>query len=143
MKKLFTILVAGIFVLASCGNKPAPVVDEPEVQEEKGCCHEMTEEQKADMAAWEDWANQTEEQQVVLLDKFKACIDAKMAEKGECTEECPEAAKKCEEFKAKWATWETLDIAAKKALIDEVKCCKKECCKKEGCEKTCEKPCEK
>ena len=137
MKKLWMIAIAGVFFFASCGNKAKQVTTETEEPEVAKCCDELTEEQKADCAAWEDWDNQTPERQEELVAKMKECFDAKMAEKAEkCDaeqkEECPEKAAKCAEFKAKWDSWETLTIAEKKALLDEAKSC---CCKKK-CEKS-------
>ncbi|MDR3047572.1 MAG: hypothetical protein LBU51_08190 [Bacteroidales bacterium] len=151
MKKLWMVAVVCAFVFASCGNK-APKTEENQTcdQTEQKCCKEMTEEQKADCAAWKDWDNQTDEAKAQLVEKFKTCIDTKMAEakkcceakkdgadKKECTEkkECPEKAAKCAEFKAKWDNWENLTIDEKKALIDQkMECCKAKCDKeKKGC----------
>ncbi len=148
MKKLWMLAIAGLFFFASCGNKPAEVTTEPEAEvktdatECQSACKELTEEQKAEIAAWEDWANQTPEKKEELVAKRKECIDKKMSECcGEKKEECPEQAAKCAEFKAKWDNWNNLDIEAKKALIDEkMSCCKKKCEGKggEGCCKKAE-----
>ncbi|GHV43333.1 hypothetical protein FACS1894180_2090 [Bacteroidia bacterium] len=78
----------------------------------------MTEEQKADLAAWNDWDNQTDAKKVELVDKFKKCID----DKATCCKKDGE--KKC----------------CKDA--DKKECCKKdgdkkECCKKDGEKKEC------
>jgi len=107
---------------------------------EKTCCKDgekkecqLTEEQKANIAAWEDWDNQTSEKQEELVAARKACIDSKLAEKaGKCDaekEKCPEKEAKCAEMKALWDNWDNLTIGEKKALLDEMtpKCCKKEC----------------
>ena len=140
MKKLWMIAIAGVFFFASCANKTAQVEPETDGQETEQCC-QLTDEQKADLAAWEDWANQTDEQKVELIAKMKACFDQKMAENAEnCEgvqeEVCPEKAAKCAEFKAKWESWETLTIDEQKELIDaKMNCCKAKCEAKEGCTK--------
>jgi hypothetical protein len=144
MKKLAVLISVCCFVFASCNNKPAPEqVDEvaPETCEAKKECCQMTEEQKADMAAWKDWDNQTIEKKEELVAKCKACIDKKMAEKkeqcdAEKTEACPEKKAKCEEMKAKFDNWDNLTLDEKKALLDEMSCCKKKCCK-DGEKKCC------
>ena len=154
MKKVWiaivVILLAGaaFLVVKNCGCCKA--------ETEKTCCKDgekkecqLTEEQKANIAAWEDWDNQTSEKQEELVAARKACIDSKLAEKaGKCDAEkekcqkeegkCPEKEAKCAEMKALWDNWDNLTIGEKKALLDEMapKCCKKECCKKE-CKKEC------
>ena len=131
------IAIASVFFFASCCNK----AKETPVEDEAATCCELTEEQKADKAAWEDWDNQTDEQKDELLAKAKECIDKKMAEKaekcdGEQKEVCPEKAAKCAAFKAKWEDWDNLDRDAKKALVDETReCCKKKCEKEGQCKK--------
>jgi hypothetical protein len=159
MKKLLALLVAS-FVLFSCCNN----AKKDECKNKKECC-EMTEEQKADLAAWNDWDNQTDEKKAELVEKYKNCIDQKAkcckkdGEKKECCKkdgekkECckkeltEEQKKACEEFKAKWENWDNLTINEKKALLDQkMECCKakkecckakKECCKKDGEKKEC------
>jgi len=143
MKKLWMIAIAGVFFFASCCNKPKEVATEQgeEQTEETKCCKELTEEQKAAMAAWEDWDNQTPEKKAELVANAKECIDKKMAEHaekhdGEQKEMCPEKAEKCAAFKAKWEKWDELNIEEQKALIDEkMEFCHKNCEKKEaeGC----------
>ena len=132
MKKLWILAITGLFFFASCGNKakevPAVEPQQEECQETKSCCKELTEEQKADIAAWDDWANQTDEKKQDLLAKSKECIDKTLAEckEGECSE-------KCHEFKSKWETWATLSVDNQKALVDEFKEMAKAKCEKEGC----------
>lgn len=127
MKKLLMIVVAGLFVFSSCGNNKTAetVTTETTVQEEctqgeKGCCKEMTEEQKADMEAWKNWDNQTAEKKQELLAKRKEMIDQKMAEKGECQKEgCSEECKtRNAELKAKMDNWANLTMDEQKALVD-------------------------
>ena len=150
MKKLAVLVSALCFVFVGCNcNAPAtePTTEDSTKCEGKKECCQMTEEQKADMEAWNDWDNQTAEKQAELVAKRKACIDKKMAEKAEkCDatkeEQCPEKKAKCEEMKAKWDKWETLTIDEQKALLDEMKCCGKKKCCKEGDKKECEKKCE-
>ncbi|MDD4848692.1 MAG: hypothetical protein PHR53_08020, partial [Bacteroidales bacterium] len=131
---------------------------------EKKCCHEMTPEEKAFQADWENWATQTEEKKAELvatakqkLDEKRAACEAKKAalteeEKAECakkeaemTEECK--AKKAEmeakkaELDAKLANWANLTVEEQKVLIDEVKAnckCHGKCQKGEG-EHKCQK----
>lgn len=131
MKKLWMIAIASVFFFASCGNKAVePTVEEP-VAEEK-CC-ELTEEQKADFEAWNNWSSLTEDVQKELVARMKVFFDQKMAEKAEkCDAEqaevCPEKAAKCAEFKAKWEDWDNLTLEAQKELIDaKIECCKKKC----------------
>lgn len=129
------IAIAGLFFFASCGNKAAAPADpvKEECQQEK-CCKELTEEQKAEMEAWKDWDNQTDEKKAELIGMRKACIEEKMGKCDAAKEECPEKAAKCAEFKAKWDNFDNLTIDEQKALIDEFGCCKKEgekCCKDE------------
>lgn len=155
-RALLTLVTIGLLAaLTSCGgtDKPKDAAKETKTEcadkkdsacckeKKEGCCKELTEEQKADMAAWNDWDNQTPEKKQELVTKRKECIDKRMAEKkekceakeGEEKKECPEAAKKCAEFKAKWDNWANLTIDEQKALIDEcTACCKKACEKKEG-----------
>ena len=149
MKKFMFVAIAGLFVFASCGNKAKEVTTETEevTQVDTKCCKELTEEQKADCAAWKDWDNQTPERKQELVNKKKECIDKCMAEKeakcAESKEACTktdEEKAKCAEFKAKWDAFATLTVDEQKALIDEIKCCKesKKCCKEEG-ENACEK----
>ena len=149
MKKLAVLVSALCFVFVGCNcSTPAPETtteDTTEKCEGKKEC-QLTEEQKAEMAAWNDWDNQTPEKKAELVANRKACIDKKMAEKAEkcdaTKEQCPEKKAKCEEMKAKWDNWNNLTIDEQKALLDEVKCCgKKQCCK-EGDKKECEKKCE-
>lgn len=139
MKKLFMIAIAGLFFFASCGNKPVTPAEEPVKEEcnKEQCCKELTEEQKAEMEAWNDWDNQTDEKKAELLANRKACIDQKMAEKKECKKEGEEPSEeckaKCAERQAKWDSWATLTMDEQKALIDEFGgCCKKECAHGEG-----------
>ena len=87
---------------------------------EHKCHHEMTEEQKADMAAWEDWANQTDEKKADLLNKRKECFDKMVAEKKAKEEEM--AAKKAA-FEEGMANWDNLSLDEKKALFDNMPCC--------------------
>jgi hypothetical protein len=139
MKKLFLVAIAATFVFASCGTKKqdanAENTDSTQCADKAACC-QMTEEQKAECAKWQDWDNQDEATQIELLNNWKAKVDEKMAT---CeTPSCPEKAQKCEEFKAKLANWENMTIAEKKALADE---CKANCCKKEG-EECCKKEAE-
>jgi len=150
MKKLAVLVSALCFVFVGC-NCNAPATEPTETEDSTKCegkqeC-QLTEEQKAEIAAWEDWANQTPEKKAELVANRKACIDKKMAEKAEkcdaTEEQCPEKKAKCEEMKAKLANWDKLDVEAKKALLDEMKpCCKDKKCCKEGEKKECEKKCE-
>ena len=87
---------------------------------EHKCHHEMSEEQKADMAAWEDWANQTDEKKAELLNKRKECFDKMVAEKKAREEEM--AAKKAA-FEEGMANWDNLSLDEKKALFDNMPCC--------------------
>ncbi|MDR0364265.1 MAG: hypothetical protein LBH92_04530 [Bacteroidales bacterium] len=118
-------------------------------EKKDGCCKELTEEQKAEIVAWNDWDNQTPEKKQELVANRKACMDKKIAEcKEKCEgkmeeckdkkEQCPEKEAKCAEMKAKWEKWDTLTLEEQKALLDAMapkKCCKdgqKESCCKEG-----------
>ncbi|MDR2511009.1 MAG: hypothetical protein LBC89_00790 [Bacteroidales bacterium] len=159
MKKLLVLLAAS-FVLFSCCNS----VKKDECKDKK-CC-EMTEEQKADLAAWNDWDNQTDAKKAELVDRFKKCIDEKAASCKKDGEQCckdgnkkecckkdgdkKECCKKelteeqkvaCTEFKAKWDNWDNLTVDEKKALLDQkFECCKAKCeAPKEGCKKEGEK----
>ena len=84
MKKLMLLIAAACFVFVSCNNKPAEeqvaTEENTEVTEEHHCCHEMTEEQKAFKADWENWENQTAERKTELIAQAKECFDKKMAE---------------------------------------------------------------
>ena len=162
------LIAAACLVFVSCNNKPAEEVTTEEntevAAEEPHCCHEMTEEQKAFKADWENWENQTDERKAELIAKAKECFDQRMAEfeahKAECEANKPECeAKKAEceakkaEIDSKLANWDNMTIEEQKAFLDEVApcchgpkgphgegCCKgeggKPCCKGEG-----EKPC--
>ncbi len=162
MKKLMLLIAAACFVFVSCNNKPAEdqvaTEENTEVTEEHHCCHEMTEEQKAFKADWENWENQTDERKAELIAKAKECFDQRMAEfeahKAECEANKPECeAKKaeCEAKKAEidkvMANWDNMTIEEQKAFFDEnAPCCKEhKCCHKgegEGCcKKEGEKPC--
>ena len=135
MKKLWTIAIVAIFFFAACTPKTTEVVNEEEQTQETKCC--LTDEQKADFAAFENWAELDDAAKGELIVRLKEFYDAKMAKKAEkCDAEpqevCPEKQAKCDEFKAKWETWETLSIDEQKALIDElIGCCKKKCEAKE------------
>jgi len=173
MKKLMLFIAAACFVFVSCNNKPAEETvateENTEVTEEHHCCHEMTEEQKAFKADWENWENQTEERKAELVAKAKECFDQRMAEfeahKAECEANKPECeakkaeceAKKAEceakkaEMDSKLANWDNMTLEEQKAFLDEVApCCHgpkgphhEGCCKGEGkpCCKDGEKPC--
>lgn len=177
MKKLMLLIAAACFVFVSCNNKPAEETvateENTEVAAEGQHCCQMTEEQKAFKADWENWENQTEERKAELIAKAKECFDKRMAEceahKAECEANKPECeAKKaeCEAHKAEceakkaeiekiMANWDNMTIEEQKAFFDENapcckghKCCKEAkegCCKKEGegCCKDGQKPCEK
>lgn len=167
MKKLMLLIAAACFVFVSCNNKPAEeatVEETPEVAaEEPGCC-QMTEEQKAFKADWDNWANQTDERKAELVAKAKECFDKRMAEceahKAECEAkkaECEAKKAECEAHKAeceakkaamteKLAGWDNMTLDEQKAFLDEyAPCCKeKKCCKKEGegcCKDGEKKPC--
>lgn len=147
-KTLLSLLIVGVMAsFVSCGNNKKEAATETDATEvkkecceaEKSCCKEMTEEQKADMAAWNDWDNQTAEKKDELLGKFKACIDKKASECGtkeECAEKkeaCPEKEAACAAFKAQLANWDNLTVDEKKVLIDSMpKCDKEKACCKEG-----------
>ena len=160
MKKLMLFIAAACFVFVSCNNKPAeePVATEEntEVAEEHHCCHEMTEEQKAFKADWENWDNLTAERKAELIAKAKECFDKRMAEfeahKAECEANKPECEKKkaeCEAKKAEidkvLANWDNMTVEEQKAFFDEnAPCCHGPKCHKEGegcCHKEGEKPC--
>lgn len=133
MKKLFFLLVPAFMLVACCNNEPKQEAAEGEhkccnKEGEHKCCkdgehkchHEMSEEQKADMAAWEDWANQTDEKKAELLNKRKECFDKMVAEKKAREEEM--AAKKAA-FEEGMANWDNLSLDEKKALFDNMPCC--------------------
>lgn len=162
MKKLFFLLIPAFLLVVGCNNTPKQEgpEGEPKCQKEgehkcckdgehkchkegdHKCCHEMSEEQKADMAAWEDWANQTDEKKAELLGKRKECYDKKKAMEEEM------AAKKAA-FEEGMANWDNLSLDEKKALFDNMPCCGKchkghgckdgehKCCKGEGEHKCC------
>ena len=128
-------LVPAFLLVACCNNEPK--AEENAQCCEKKCCdkeaehkcgekkcghHEMSEEQKADMAAWEDWANQTDEKKAELLNKRKACYDQKKAQEAEMA---PIKA----EFDAKMANWDNMSLDEKKDLFDNCPCKKQ----KGGC----------
>lgn len=124
MKKLLFLLIPAFMLGACCNNESKNCPEENEaIEGEHHCCkdgdhkchHEMTEEQKADIAAWEDWANQTDEKKAELLNKRKECFDKKMAEKDE--QEAKRAA-----IKEKMANWDNLSLDEKKAIFDEMPC---------------------
>lgn len=169
MKKLMLFIAAACFVFVSCNNKPAEETvateENTEVTEEHHCCHEMTEEQKAFKADWENWDNLTAERKAELIAKAKECFDNRMAEfeahKAECEANKPECEKKkaeCEAKKAEidkiLANWDNMTVEEQKAFFDEnAPCCHGPKCHKEGegcckeghkpCCKDGEKPCEK
>lgn len=171
MKKLMLFIAAACFVFVSCNNKPAEETvateENTEVTEEHHCCHEMTEEQKAFKADWENWDNQTDERKAELIAKAKECFDKRMAECEAHKAECEAHKAECEAHKAEMeakkaeidkvmANWDKMTIEEQKAFFDqnapcckEHKCCHKGegegCCKKEGegCCKDGQKPCEK
>jgi len=139
MKKLFFLLVPAFMLVVSCNNEAKKDAKDGEEQKteqaaqdsgkdgDHKCCkgdhkchHEMTEEQKADMAAWEDWANQTDEKKAELLNKRKECFDKMVAEKSAKEEEMAE---KKAEFEAKMANWDKLSLDERKALFDNMPCC--------------------
>lgn len=148
MKKLMLIVMGLTLLFAACNNCQAPAEEEV-ATEATGC--QMTEEQKAFKADWENWANLTEEQKVALVAKAKENYEAKKAaceakhaemteeQKAECaakvaamTEE--EQAQKAErdakkaELEAKMVNWETMTVEEQKVLIDELStCCKHKC----------------
>ncbi len=137
MKKLLFMLVPAFMLGACCNNEPkeCPAENAPAEKCQHHCCkdgehkhhhHEMSEEQKADMAAWEDWANQTDEKKAELLNKRKECVDKKMAEEAEM--EAKKAA-----FKEGIANWDKLSLDEKKALFDNMPCCGKRHGGHEGC----------
>ena len=155
MKKLMLFIAAACFVFVSCNNKPAEETVAPEenteVTEEHHCCHEMTEEQKAFKADWENWENQTEERKAELIAKAKECFDKRMEEmeahkaemeanKPECEEhkaECEAKKAECEAKKAEidkiLANWDNMTIEEQKAFFDEnAPCCHHKCHKGEG-----------
>jgi len=143
MKKLWMIVIVAVFFFASCGNKAKDVtLGTDEQATETKCCKQLTEEQKADLAAWEDWDNQTIEKKQELVVKMKECIDNKMAKKAEkCAGEkemCPEKAEKCAAFKAKWEDWDNLDLEEQKVLVDEFKAVAKKCKVKKECAEAAE-----
>ncbi|MDR2010504.1 MAG: hypothetical protein LBQ22_08475 [Bacteroidales bacterium] len=136
MKKLIYLLLP-IFLFVACNNNQKAKETTEETQKceqeekkcckdgEKKCCKELTEEQKAEMEAWNNWDSQTDEKKAELVENRKACIDKMMAEKAEkCEgkegkEECPKKAEKCAELKAKMDNWDNLTIDEKKVLLDE------------------------
>ncbi len=142
MKKLAVLISICCFVFVACNNNPSvPDPNAVSVDSTAQCAKkcegkkecQMTEEQKADMEAWKNWDNQTAEKKEELVAKRKACIDKKMAEKSEkCDaekkEQCPEKEAKCAEMKAKFDNWNNLTLDEKKALLDEMSCCKQKCC---------------
>lgn len=161
MKKLLALAAVCCFLLASCCNcnknaAPAECPDSTKTEcaskaDKKPCCKEMTEEQKAECEAWKNFDSLTAEEQENLVNKRKAAIDQKRAEK-EAKEK--EIAEKKAAFEAKWANWDQLTTAEKKALLDEMSQCHRKCnkpckntkchhgdkeCKKEGCDKPCKK----
>ena len=135
MKKLWMIAIVATFFFASCGNKPAEV---PATDEQQATQTELTDEQKADFEAWDNWSTLELDVQNDLVARMKEFFDQKMAEKaakcdGEKEEMCPVKAAKCAEFKERWGKWDTYNLDEKKALIDEkMACCKKKCEAKEG-----------
>jgi hypothetical protein len=155
MKKLVVLIGLVCFVFTACNNKTTQTEEpqqepqqEQKCEEQKGCCSEMTEEQKAEMEAWKDWDNQTDERKAELVASGKACLDKMMAEKKSCCEQkegeekkecCKDKEAKCAEMKAKFDNWDNMTVEEKKALLDGVAaCCKEKCCKEgekkeEGC----------
>ena len=92
MKKLFIMMAAlcCMTFIACNNNKPAEKAAEcTEMQaQDKPCCKEMTEEQKAEMEAckkaaedWQNWENITDERKAELLDQRKAKYDEMQAMK--------------------------------------------------------------
>lgn len=156
MKKLFLLLaVAGCMTFTACNNNQATEQNKEntEVQVEKPCCKEMTEEQKAEMEArkqaaedWQNWDNISEDRKVELLNERKAAYD-QMQEMKKAQEE------KKAKFEAAMNNWDKLSIDEKKAAFDAAGCCGgckkgegKGCCKggdKPGCNKGEGKGCPK
>lgn len=130
MKKLMLLVAACCFVFVSCNNKPAEPAEETEAIDstvvEEPCC-QMTEEEKAFVADWENWANQTDERKAELIAKKKECFDNRMAEMQAKKAECE--AKKAE-MEGKLANWATMSLDEQKAFLDEYAPC---CNKHEGC----------
>ena len=96
MKKLMLFIAAACFVFVSCNNKPAEETvateENTEVTEEHNCCHEMTEEQKAECekkcaemkAKWDNFANMTlDEQKDLIMERLGGCHGDKPCCKGE------------------------------------------------------------
>ena len=120
-------IAAACFVFVSCNNKPAEETvateENTEVTEEHHCCHEMTEEQKAQMEAckkaaedWENWENISEDRKNELLNDRKAKYDEMQAMKK--AQEEKKAA-----FEAAMNNWDKLTIDEKKAAFDNMGCC--------------------
>lgn len=127
MKKLWMIAAVCALMLASCGNKeekaPAPK-DMPQQPAPREC--QMSDEQKADMKDWDNWANLSEARKTELLNKRKACYDKMKAE-----QEKREADKA--KFEKQMQNWDKLTMEQKKAAFDLVGGCPMKACK-EGCQ---------
>ena len=132
MKKLMLLIAAACFVFVSCNNKSAEETvateENTEVAAEEQHCCQMTEEQKAFKADWENWENQTEERKAELIAKAKECFDKRMAE---CEAHKAECEAKNGEIEKVMANWDNMTIEEQKAFLGE------------GCCKDGQKPCEK
>lgn len=141
MKKLMLLIAACCLVFVSCNNKP---VEEAEVVEatdsvavEDETC-QMTEEEIAFKADWENWANQTDERKAELLAKKKECFDKHIAEmqakKAECEAKHAECEAKHAEMTKAYAGWEKMTLDEQKAFMDQyAPCCKGHKCGHDGC----------
>ena len=93
MKKLFFLIVMSCLLMVSCGKKAETTTPEEGQPAQQGHC-QMTEEQKAMFANYENWDNLTDDVKATTLNDMKAFFDAKKAEcaskkegcKGNCKE---------------------------------------------------------
>ena len=126
------LLAVACLVFVSCGPRTEKAT---EVTEETTCC-ELTPEQEAD---WANWDNLDLERQTALIGEVKAFFDdchAKCEAKCEAAKEegavpeevCPEKEAKRAEFKAKWDAFDTMTLEEQKALLDQAFECKAKCC---------------
>lgn len=139
MKKLVLLAAALCFTMMACNNQnenaAAEQAEPTEEQVQHHCgeghheCCGMSEEQKAECQAMreqmENWENLSDDAKKELVNKMKACMDAKEAEMQAKKAEMD--AKKAE-MDAKWANWDNLTLDEQKALLDA----KRECMHRHG-----------
>lgn len=133
------LVAACCLVFVSCNNKPAETTEEPAIDSTavaaEGECCQMTEEQKAFKADWENWANQTDERKAELLAKRKECFDNRIAEmeahKAEMEAKKAECEAKHAEMTKAYAGWDKMTLDEQKAFMDQyAPCCQEghKCC---------------